>query len=125
SSLTWLLWLMIVGIILLLGGTFFIKRKLTRNRSQHSPVIVQLEHQYFVSLRLQDPDPSSDTNQQRPEWTPEENSYSCVYDNDCVEEIRASMGLQQHKNKPVCNKESEIQPVANLKYEKGVYCMDD
>lgn len=66
---------------------------------------------FFISLR--------DSNQQTPEQNTEENRWSCVYDNDFVQDMRESMGIQEQQNKTFGDKECEIvQPVPNLKYGK-------
>uniref|UniRef100_A0A3B5RAU4 Ig-like domain-containing protein n=1 Tax=Xiphophorus maculatus TaxID=8083 RepID=A0A3B5RAU4_XIPMA len=116
SSLMWL-WLMFMGCILILGFTFCIKRKLNMSRPQQSPTIVQPEERYYIPLRLKD----SDTNQQTPESNLEENIWSCVYDNDFLEDMTTSMGLQQQQKNAFCDKEHEIEPVSKLIYGKGVY----
>ncbi|XP_037642129.1 myelin-associated glycoprotein-like [Sebastes umbrosus] len=132
SLYMWLSPLILLGIGLSFGCAMLIYRKYSRNRQPPGSVCntgvllrthglsdnVRQEQTYSSFQRSQDEDAQS--GHCRSESNPEEDSPSCVYDNDFLEEMSRSTRAQQHQsNAP--QREGEIQPEA-----KRVDCnMDD
>ncbi|XP_072249342.1 B-cell receptor CD22-like [Leuresthes tenuis] len=118
SSFIWIICLLLLGSVLLLGCVPFIHRKYPRNRSQQSAAHVEFQR-YVPSRRAQDED--SEPKLHRPERNAEEDRLSSVYDNDFVEDMRRSAGLQQHQNNSTPNhKNGGIQMLA-----ENVHCILD
>ncbi|XP_054869277.1 carcinoembryonic antigen-related cell adhesion molecule 5-like isoform X1 [Amphiprion ocellaris] len=117
SLLTWVSCLIALGVVLLIGCSIFSYRKYSRNRSQDCLGNVhEEENRYDTCQRSQVDDTQS--GQKRSERNSEVDRLSCVYDNDCVEEMRRSHWAEQHGNNATAvQREGGLNPLT-----KGDHC---
>uniref|UniRef100_A0A671Y1W9 Ig-like domain-containing protein n=1 Tax=Sparus aurata TaxID=8175 RepID=A0A671Y1W9_SPAAU len=134
SSLsTWLIVLIILGLVVLFGCTILIFRKYSRDRPapgsvcndtillrpqgrQGLPDSVQLQSPIYNSPQRSEIE-DSQSSPRRPESNPEvEGGVSDVYDNDCVTEIRLIRAQQLHDKETAHLREGQKQPPAKVQY---------